>query len=401
MHAGEWLDALASQEAQEFMRANENEDPFSLSLRFQEIAGIPISILASQIRSRQKARTKLPEWASHDCIVFPPAENLEQASSEQTARFKSTLIRGDRFVDLTGGSGIDSFYISQNFRSSIYVEEQPELCAIAEHNFRCLNQEIEVLNLPAERFLEQFTVTKEMTFFLDPSRRDSDKRRVFRLEDCSPDARKICAQISEQNGHCLLKLSPMLDIEQARRELLNRVAKIWIVALDGEVKELLFLTQPQPEDNPLYTATDLNLNGGCQQFEFRRSEEENAYSEYTDSGLYLYESSAALRKAGAFKILSGHFNLKKVAPNTHLYFSGEFYPDFQGRVFRVLDILPYQPKKLSSRIGSEKANITIRNFPEEVAQIRRRSKLRDGGDLYLFCYTDQHDRKMVAVCKKA
>ncbi len=400
MYAGEWLDALLSPEIQAFIHENEKEDPFRLSLKYRQVEGVPVSIIAAQIRSRQKAQGKLPEWFSHDCIVFPPAENLEQASSELTARFKSTLMEGGEFVDLTGGTGIDTYYISQHFNRSIYVEEKQELCQLAKHNFECLKQSIHIENNDAHRFLQGYKPDGTVAFFLDPSRRDESRQRVVRLEDCSPDAREICEMIFELHGTCLLKLSPMLDIDETRRELQNRIANIFIVAVDGEVKELLMQTHYEPVENPVFTAVDLYSKKDTQKFSFQQGEEEEAEINYADSGAFIYESSAALRKSGAFKLIASRYGLTKIARNTHLYFSDNYLPQFQGRAFRIKNIIPYQPKKLKSQIGSDKANITARNFPEEVAEIRRKSRISDGGKIYLFCFTDRHENRMVAICEK-
>ena len=398
---GEWIPKLSSPEVIKFLKDHASDDPFQLSLKFSEVGGLPIAVISSQLQSRQKAAGKLPEWSGHDCIIFPPPHNLEQSSSEITAKFKASLISGDHLTDLTGGTGIDTYYLSKHFSTSVYVEKDPSLCLLAESNFSCLGAQITVVNSDADAYLSSTDkFEKDTWYFLDPSRRDEQKNKVISIHDCEPDASRIVPAVYAKGGYCMIKLSPMLDIEEAIRSVGAPVSQVHVISANGEVKELLLIVQQGGVGEPMINCTDLFTNKIDSSFAFMKSQEESAEPEYGTTGKYLYEASASVRKGGAFNLPAVKYSLKRAARNTHLYFSDELHTGFPGRFFLIDSIIPYQPKKLPQLIPGGKANITTRNFPESVAGIRKKTGLKDGGEVYLFFFTDSLRDLRVAVCRK-
>jgi hypothetical protein len=236
-------------------------------------------------------------------------------------------------------------------------------------------------------------------YYIDPSRRDSEQKRLYDIHDCAPDVTQLLQYIPD-HSRLLIKLSPMLDIQQTLRELGNNVDEVHVVAVQNEVKELLFL-YARSSNNPKIHAINIRKNGSYQQFDFTPEEEYKALATFDNCENYLYEANAALRKSGAFKLIAQHYGLKKLGLHTHLYTSKEIRPDFPGRIFKVDWCLPYQPSRLRKTLGIAKANIQTRNFPENVNEIRKRTTLSVGGDRYLFFYRDHKDNLMVAGGPKA
>jgi hypothetical protein len=395
----DWIKQLSKPEIRTFLRENENKDTYELSLKVSDIHGVPIQIVAEQILSRQKARTKLPSWYKNDCILFPPATNLEQASSEITARYKSELIAGEQLIDLTGGTGVDTYYLSQKFKRSVFVESDSFLCRLAQHNFECLDADIDVTYANADGYLEKLD-PNGLVFFIDPSRRNQDRKRVFKISDCSPDILALKESLLKKGICTLIKLSPILDLHKTVADLSGACHELHIVAVDNEVKELLVVMLQAPEKKPLIKAVNLLKTGEKQVFKFTENDETKAQAKFGDYGPYLYEPNAAILKSGAFALISERFNIVKASPNTHLYFSEESIKDFPGRRFKVIKVVDYQPKILKREFNKQKANVTVRNFPHDVKEIRKRLGLRDGGSDYIFFYRGLNGLLRTAVCKK-
>ena len=388
----DWLAGLTLPDVQEFLLQHQHEDPFSLSLKYRAIAGVDFKVIARQLSARKKAKAKLPEWYETPGIIFPPPENLEQASSQATAKYKASLFTGDRLIDLTGGTGIDTYYLSGRFNHTMYVEPDHLLCELARHNFNILHRPIEVINTDALSILSDHSSASH--FFVDPSRRDDSRNRVYDIHDCTPDVTELVRMLPA-NAKLLIKLSPMLDVQQTCRDLNDRIEEIHIVALRNEVKELLFI-YGKPTADPMIFTVDILKDGSYQHFKFQRQDETRAEVPLSTCQTFLYEANAAVRKSGAFKLVAKRFGLRKLGLHTHLYTSAEFKPDFPGRSFRVEWNLPYQPDKLQQHTKLKKANIQARNFPEDVAQIRRKTRLKEGGDQYLFFYRDYEEKLHVA-----
>ncbi|EMR04368.1 hypothetical protein [Cesiribacter andamanensis] len=306
---------------------------------------IPVRAAVLQIQARQKARQKLPHWWAQPGVLMPPPLSVEQASSEETARYKARLLyqrwqqagpeQGNQLADLTGGMGLDSWAFSQHFEQVAYVEQQQELSQLAAYNFGQLgSSNISVYSLTAEAFLQQLK-NPFAVLYLDPHRRDDAKNKVVRLQDCQPNVVALLPLLLQKARQVWVKASPMLDIKGALAELQQQAAEVQVVALRGEVKELLFRLEREQEPDPLITAVNLPAEGEAALFSFRYSEEVRSAPLTALPGQYLYDPGAAVRKAGAFKLPAERFGLKKLHPHSHLYTADQLVPHFPGRSFRL------------------------------------------------------------------
>jgi len=408
-------------EQKQFILAHEREDIHETALRFVRD---DMPLLLAQIAGRQMAEKKIPSWYAETDIVYPAHLSLEQSSSELTARYKVSLITGEseafadssfvtsgtsqvsvenknnRFADLTGGMGVDFSFISPYFREATYVEQNKNLCRIAVHNFRLLGlKNMTVHCVDTETFLKETTPLDFI--YLDPSRRDNAGRKLFRIEDCSPDLLKIKPWLLEKSGRVMVKYSPMLDISLAVKTI-GCVSAVHIVSVDNECKELLFLLSKTAGNEPLFVAVNLRRSGGKEIFSFTPEQEQKASIPFASGpGHYLYESNASILKAGAFKSVAQVYNLQKLHINSHLYTSDELVADFPGRVFEVETSFAPNKKNIKTFLqDTKKANIAVRNFPMTVAEIRHKTGLVDGGDTYLFATTLADERKVWIVCTK-
>ena len=384
---------------QQFIRDHEHDDPYHLALQAHRYPGYPIPAIAEQIQARQKAKQKLPEWYATPDIVFPPLRSMEQCSSQITAQFKRDLVGGQRLVDLTGGAGVDTYYLSQSFRDTDYVEQSQELASIAQHNFSALGaSNIEVHATSAEAFLGDLS-TQVDCIYLDPARRDEHNRRVFQLADSRPDVLTLYSTLLAKAHSVLIKTAPLLDIQATVRDLAG-VTCVYVVAADNEVKEVLYQLEATKKSDPVVTAVNLQTHRGEDHFSFSYAQEAQAEAMYADPLTYLYEPNAALLKAGAFKLVAQRFGLFKLHPNTHLYTSKQLVTNFPGRTFQCRAIVPYQKKAVRSRLAESKANVTTRNFPDSVTVIRKKLGIKDGGDTYLFATCLVQERLVILITSK-
>ncbi len=385
---------IGNQKALTFIHQHEGDDPYTLSLKHREVNGVPIAIISRQIESRQKARLKLPEWYETPGVIFPDPINLQQSSSEATARYKIRLLSAGLIVDLTGGTGVDSHYLMDQ-KEGIFVEPDEELCRLANHNFSLLGGQIKVHNQSAESFVNSIPVGAQV--FLDPSRRDAARRKTVLFSDCSPDVTTLLPILLEKTDRVLIKGSPMLDLQLAISSLAHHVAEIHVLEWMGECRESLFLCTPEKTANPTITAVNTDT---AQSFTFTSKEEEAADIKYSGVQNWLYEPSPSMMKSGGFKTMARQFGLSKLQVNTHLYTSNEPIQNFPGRIFEVENCEPFSIKTLKKYSEKGRANITIRNFPESVASIRKKSGIRDGGDVYLFAYTSAANKRVLCKVRK-
>ena len=387
--------------ARRYMAAHLHDDPAHLALQARRHPGLPVPELVRQIQARQKAQAKLPAWAANLDLIFPPALSVEQASSDRTAAFKAGLVDGQRLVDLTGGFGADAAHFAARVAHVDYVERNPQLAAVVQHNFQLLGlSNVTVHNANALNFLKS-TPHHYDWLYLDPARRDTAARKIFRLADCEPDVLHLLPLLLHSADRILLKTSPMLDIEQAVTEL-KHVRRLWVLALDNEVKEVLYELGPEPAVDPERFALNLRRDGTRQEFRLNRAREARAIPRYAEAQQYLYEPNAAVLKVGAFRSIGTAFELLKLHQNSHLYTSSTLRADFPGRIFRVLAVEKADGPILKAHLGPEaRAHVTTRNFPDSVADFRRRTGIREGGDTYLFATTDLRGRPVVLVCEKA
>ncbi|PIQ48915.1 MAG: hypothetical protein COW03_07535 [Cytophagales bacterium CG12_big_fil_rev_8_21_14_0_65_40_12] len=390
------IEALLKPEVQKFIRDHENDDPVALILKAKQFKNIPVQEALEQIQSRKKAKTKLPSWYASNQLIFPPPLSIEQSSSEQAAKYKAGLFKGESFVDLTGGMGIDFSFIGASFNNKSYVERQSNLTELAKHNYQCLGiRNVEFLNEDGGQFIKN-TEKRFDLIYLDPARRGEHQQKVFRVEDCEPNVIALMPFLKEKGKSILIKMSPLLDIKGAITDL-GGATEVHIVAINNEVKELLFILDADSSHDPLIKTID--LHDPSINFQFRYSVEEEAISPFGIVGNYLYEPNVALLKAGAFKSVANAFGLKKLHPNSHLYTSAIIVADFPGRSFKVQKEIKFNQKELKSSIPEMKTNVTVRNYPATVEEIRKKTGLKDGGAQYLFATTDLKGRKLI-LCEK-
>ncbi|MBW2960809.1 class I SAM-dependent methyltransferase [Mesonia sp. JHPTF-M18] len=392
--------AILQPEVQEFISKNLKTDLPQLILKGSPFNKISIQALASQIESKRKAENKIPYWFATENILYPKSLNLEQTSSEITARHKANQIDGKRIIDLTGGFGIDSFFFAEKFEKVTHCELNEQLSAIAKHNFQYLSSKknIEFYAGNGIDFLKNATQMYDWVY-IDPSRRDHAGGRVFQLRDCEPDIISHLEMILQhvQKG-ILMKTSPLLDLSLGLKELNFQVQEIQVIAVNNDVKELLWkiTSEKNTQELPI-TAINFNKNDK-QVFKADFFRENSAQVQYSEPKDFLYEPNSTILKAGFFNLLAQQFQLQKIAPHSHLYTSEECV-NFPGRTFKVEKSLPFQ-KKNFKKAGINKANITTRNFPLSVDQIRKKLNIKEGGSIYLFFTTNLNNEKIILICKK-
>ena len=389
---------MIDEHTKDFIREHANADVRQLALQATRYPMVDMRVAATQIEGRRLALAKLPTWARTDDIVYPMRLSMEQCSSEQTARYKASLVGGERFADLTGGFGIDCSYMADRFSATTYIERNEELCRIARHNFALLGKDIRVIHADSEEALA--TLTQHDWIFVDPARRDIAGRKVAALCDCEPDVCRLEKVLLEKAKRVMIKCSPMLDIAQALREL-HSVSEVHVVSVNNECKELLFILESPAPSEPIVHAVNFS-NGDTQTFTYRAAEEATAQCTYTDTvRRYLYEPNSSLMKAGCFRLPATRWDLEKLHRNSHLYTSDILHCNFPGRIFEVKSTDGFSKNELK-RLTAEmkKANIAVRNFPERPEVLRKRLKLADGGDNYLFATTLADDRHVIIRCTK-
>ena len=397
-----------SPETQLFIREHSSDDVRALALQAKKYPDIDMPTAITQIAGRQVAAEKIPSWREMEEIWYPKHLSLEQCSSETTARYKARLFQGDSLTDLTGGFGIDCSFLAAGFKSATYVERQEELCEIAAHNFPILNlNHINVRNEDGVAYLQ--TMSPVDCIFLDPARRNEHGGKTVAISDCEPDVAGLEELLLSKAKRIMVKLSPMLDLSLALKEL-KHTQEVHILSVNNECKELLLLLgqeapteQAPPEEIPIRCA-NLFTQGAQeeQHFAFTREQEQHSQCTYTDSlGDYLYEPNASLLKAGAFRSVAAAYSVRKLHPNSHLYTSDTFIGNFPGRIFRIVNQCSFNRKEAKESLADlKKANVTVRNFPATVAELRKRLHLTEGGDTYLFASTLNDGRKVIIRCEK-
>lgn len=345
--------------------------------------------MLQQVEGRQRTHDKLPTFVQIEDWWYPVRLSCEQCSSEATARYKAAIIRQlgkkqDILIDLTGGYGVDTYFLSEQTTQAHYVERNEELCRIAQHNFQIANKPIHVHNTSAEDFLAQYSmagsvssdVKKEVVVYLDPARRDAHGGKVFRIEDCEPNIIKILPSLRTVSNTILIKFSPMLDITSALQSLGNEW-DVHVVALHNEVKEIIFVT-----GNNRIHAVNI-LHEGNDQFSFTRSEEKSALCAMADCICeYIYEPNAAIIKAGAFRLVAERFQLHKLDHNTHLYTADQLTENFPGRVWKVI-AQPIKNQRDIAALGIQRAAILTRNYPLTPEELRKKFKLQESDSHFL------------------
>ena len=423
---------LINEKTWEFVRQHANDDVRKLALQGAKDAEVDLQTALQQIAGRQTARRKLPSWAEVEGVVYPPHLNMEQCSSEQTACYKSQIAGKDEsIVDLTGGFGVDFYWMSQGFRQRTYVEQNEQLCAIAQENFRTLKHDCCVCCCDTATYLAEMPHVN--LAFLDPARRNEHGGRTYSIEDCTPNILELLPLLVQKTDRVLLKLSPMLDwrkavsdLEKASPDGVFKVAEVHVVSVDNECKELLLLLGKEQTDGLRVVCVN-----GASSFTFilppkGRSVaripsvgmfssqagnnlfpawEHLTSSDLAESPLYLYEPNASIMKAGCFAEVEAQFPVRQVSSNSHLFLSSDEIDDFPGRKFRILAISSMNKQEIKKKFSEslvpmESANIAVRNFPMTAELLRKKLKLKDGGDTYIFATTLVSGEHKLFICCK-
>ena len=395
----------------EFIREYRERDIRQLALQATRFPDVDMPYALDQIQGWQIARRKLPKWAACDGVIFPPHLSMEQCSSEPTAQYKLNLAmewaervgHAPRMTDLTGGFGVDFSFTSCAFAAATYVERNEQLCRIVEHNLPLLGlNNATVVCADAVEYLS--TVEPQTMLFLDPARRDEHGAKTVMLADCTPDVVQLLPQLLEKSRFTMLKLSPMLDWHKAVDDLQGTVREVHIVSVGGECKELLLVLSTVVESELKVYCADLSTaSGSSSLFVYTPGSSAPVANSTFDiqHSTFLFEPNASIMKAGCFDELAAAYGVSPVSRNSHLFLSDEPIEGFPGRSFVVERVTTMNKSELrKALVGIEKANIATRNFPLTVAELRKRLKIKDGGDVYIFATTTAEGEHLLLISRK-
>ena len=409
--------AILNEATRRFIAEHGSDDVRQLALRGCKDPEVDLAYALDQIAGRQTAREKLPSWAALDGIIYPPHLSMEQCSSERTARYKADIAgKGRLMVDLTGGFGVDFAWMAQGFERAVYVECQPQLCAISSENFRTLGlSHAEVVCADGTDYLE--SIADADLIFVDPARRDIHGSRTYGIADCTPNVLELMPRLTGKMSRLLLKLSPMLDWRKAVSDIGN-VSQVHIVSVDNECKELLLVVTTGggrdckspptggrglqiPSSGCRVVCVNLLTDGRQQRFEFDATESVPSPLTERPCERFLFEPNASVMKAGCFGLLAGRYSVSYLDANSHLYVSDHDVADFPGRRFAIERKSTMNKREMKAALsGIERANIAVRNFPMTVADLRKRLRLKDGGDCYIFATTVAEAGHQLFICRK-
>ena len=395
----------------EFIREYRERDIRQLALQANRFPDVDMPYALDQIQGWQIARRKLPKWAACDGVIFPPHLSMEQCSSEPTAQYKLNLAmewasrvgHASRMTDLTGGFGVDFSFTSCAFAAATYVERNEQLCHIVEHNLPLLGlNNATVVCADAVEYLS--TVEPQTMLFLDPARRDEHGAKTVMLADCTPDVVRLLPKLLEKSRFTMLKLSPMLDWHKAVDDLQGTVREVHIVSVGGECKELLLVLSTVVESELKVYCADLSTASDTSSLFVYTPGSSAPVANSTfniQHSTFLFEPNASIMKAGCFDELAAAYGVSPVSRNSHLFLSDEPVEDFPGRSFVVERVTTMNKGELRKALaGIEKANIATRNFPLTVAELRKRLKIKDGGDVYIFATTTAEGEHLLLISRK-
>lgn len=395
----------------EFIREYRERDIRQLALQANRFPDVDMPYALDQIQGWQIARRKLPKWAACDGVIFPPHLSMEQCSSEPTAQYKLNLAtewtcrvgHAGRMTDLTGGFGVDFSFTSCAFAAATYVERNEQLCHIVEHNLPLLGLDnATVVCADAVEYLS--TVEPQTMLFLDPARRDEHGAKTVMLADCTPDVVQLLPQLLEKSRFTMLKLSPMLDWHKAVDDLQGTVHEVHIVSVGGECKELLLVLSTVVESELKVYCADLSTASDTSSlFVYTPGSSAPVTNSKlkTQNSKFVHEPNASIMKAGCFDELAAAYGVSPVSRNSHLFLSDEPVEDFPGRSFVVERVTTMNKGELrKALVGIEKANVATRNFPLTVAELRKRLKIKDGGDVYIFATTTAEGEHLLLISRK-
>ena len=388
--------AILNPEIQNYINSQIGVDVAKLALQKNPFPEINWITILNQIATKSKAKDKLPTYFSSENIIYPSKISVEQTSSEKTALYKSKIVYGETLIDLTGGFGVDCFYYSMRIKNVIHCEIDAELSQIVTHNFKQFGIEnVSCFSGDSFEFLKNYNQKLEW-IYIDPSRRNDQKGKVFMLKDCLPNVPELLSFYFSKADNILIKTAPILDISAGLSELRN-VKCIHIVAVDNEVKELLWELNANFIGNPKIKTINI-VNEKLETFNFDlNTTVELPFFELPKK--YLFEPNNAIMKSGGFDEIGIQYNLGKLHSHSHLYTS-EKRIDFPGRIFEIKRFFYYSKQEMKTNLENLKANLTTRNFPDSVEEIRKKWKIKDGGSTYCFFTTDLNNDKIVLLCSK-
>jgi 16S rRNA G966 N2-methylase RsmD len=374
----------------DFILKNRDKNISEMALHLpSEYKQYQIEIL-QQIDGYQRAKSKIPTWCSFNNILYPPKLSLEQSSSELTAKYKASLFSVQNSIDLTGGFGIDSYYLSKSNVEHTYIEQDKKLFEIAIHNFKVLNAgNITFYNIDSIEYIKNTSHIFDL-IYIDPARRDNNNQKVFSFEKCTPDIILHLNTLKSKSKYLLIKASTLIDIQLAINQI-QFVDQIHIVSLKNDCKEVLFIINNDSACiNPTIICVDLELN---HKLVYNWDDEKNIYIQHYANEIsdFIYEPNVAVLKAGAFKLICNKFNVQKIAPNTHLYTSPYYIADFPGRVFKVVKVIDPKDKSLKNRYF----NIITRNFGVGSEALKQKLKTKDGGSEYLIAFKNNVGKPVI------
>ena len=386
----------------DFVSSHFNEDCVSLRLKYSKNSDFDVSFAIDQIEARQRVKEKLPFVATCDRYIFPSVLSSEQCTCEAVANFKAGILSNNytSICDLTGGLGIDTIAFSTVVNKVTYIERFTNYCEAANHNFKLLGKNIEVVNSDCAEYLKSDICFDAL--YIDPARRGEANKRVFAFADCEPNVVDLLPRMFEVAKDVYVKASPMADISLSIKEL-KYVCEIYVISYKNECKEVLFKLSIDKKDD-----CDINivcvdiLQSSTSVFEFKYLDEINISDiKYSNPLRFIYEPSSSILKAGAFKSVSQKYDAYKLAHSSHLYTSECLIENFQGRKFQVLEVIPFSSKEIKTLYKRvPEANITVRNFPLKVDELRKKLKINDGGNIYIFATTDNSKQKILVLCKR-
>ena len=392
---------MTNKKTLQYIFIHQDDDVNKLVLKKRNDIEIDYDFAFKQIAGRQRVKSKLPSFYHNKELIYPPQLNIEQCSSESTALYKKSLCEGFSMADLTGGFGVDFYYLSTNYNESFYIEQNTELCEIANHNFKILGRRNHtIINKKAEDAIDDLPELDLV--YIDPARRNKIGSKTVFISDCEPDISILQKRIMQKSKKLMVKLSPMLDISSAIK-ILKNVHEVHILSVANECKEILLILKTEMVERIKFIAVNIVNNSKTDIFEFFKEDESACLiSNSQEIKKFLYEPNSSILKSGAFKSIALNFNLLKLHNNTHLYTSNDLVSDFQGRIFEVVDLVGNSKKDMIEiKIKYPKANISTRNYPLKPEELKKKLEIEDGGDIFIFACTIQKDLKVLIICRKA
>ncbi|MFT6019698.1 MAG: 16S rRNA G966 N2-methylase RsmD, partial [Saprospiraceae bacterium] len=391
-----------NKEINDFIEENINERIDKVVLKIRNQFDFDPEFIINQINGRKKIFGKIPSWSKTEGLVFPNIVSLEQCSSELTGKYKASLINGDRLIDMTGGFGVDSYFFSKSFKRIYYIEKNKELVECVANNFKQLKADHIAVHIgDGVEFLEDFTGTVDW-IFIDPARRGDQNKKVFLFEDIEPDITQIKDLLFEKSADVLVKLSPMLDLTQAMKQMAE-IKRVFIVSVKNECKELIIhlSNKAVPSDIPIVC---VDIKGEDEIDEFMSSSEkrksENVALTLSDPLDYIYEPNKSIMKGGVQNDLAAQMGLSKIGVNSNFFTSADEMITFPGRVFRKVSVIQLRKKLIKKFLVDGKANIIARNFPLKASQIYDKFRIKPGGKYYFLATKLRDGSNVLMVCER-